>query len=90
MRRITGSFMSPSARTVPTAWANGLAAEQSRTSAWMQGLAFLFGFFSQFDILVGGNGEGAAATGGYGYRVSDLLCVVAIGLLGIRALSPRR
>ena len=90
MRRITGSFMNPSTRTVPTAWANGLAAEQSRTSAWMQGLAFLFGFFSQFDILVGGNGEGAAATGGYGYRVSDLLCVVAIGLLGIRALSPRR
>ena len=56
----------------------------------MFGLGFVFGFFSQFNVLVGGNGEGAAATGGYGYRVGDLLCVIAIVLLGIRSLEPRR
>jgi hypothetical protein len=56
----------------------------------MLGLGFAFGFFSQCNLLIGGNGGGAAATGGYGYRVGDFLCVVAIVLLGVRSLDPRR
>ena len=56
----------------------------------MLGLGFFFGFFSQCNLLIGGNGDGAAATGGYGYRVGDFLCVLAILLLGVRSLNPRR
>jgi hypothetical protein len=57
---------------------------------WTRGLAFVFGFFSQFNVLIGGSGEGAAATGGYGYRATDCLCLIAIALLAIGALAPRR
>jgi hypothetical protein len=56
----------------------------------MLGLGFAFGFFSQCNLLIGGSGDGATATGGYGYRVGDFLCVVAIVLLGVRSLDPRR
>jgi hypothetical protein len=61
-----------------------------RESHLTRGLAFFFGFCIEFNILVGGNGEGAAATGGYGYRISDFLCLVAIVLLGLRALLTSR
>jgi hypothetical protein len=59
-------------------------------SRWKQGFAFLFGFFVQFNILAGGGGEGASATGGYGFRILDVLSVVAFGLLLLHALPPRR
>jgi hypothetical protein len=67
-----------------------LLPEQPQSSHLTKGLIFLFGFFLQFDVLVGGGGEGAAATGGYGYRISDLFCVIAIVLLTVYALPPRR
>jgi O-Antigen ligase len=67
-----------------------LMPEQTQISPLTKGLIFLFGFFLQFDVLVGGGGEGAAATGGYGYRISDVFCVIAIILLAIYALPPRR
>src|ERR1700733_1973915 len=67
-----------------------LAAAHGRTPLSLQGLAFVFGFFLEFNIFVGGGGDGAAATGGYGYRMSDILCVIAVALLMIQALSPRR
>jgi hypothetical protein len=63
---------------------------QVSASLWKRRLAFLFGFLLQFNILIGGGGEGAAATGGYGFRVFDFLTVVAVALLVIHALSPRR
>lgn len=44
----------------------------------------------QFDILIGGNGEGAIASGGYGYRIFDILAALMVGLLAIHALAPRR
>jgi len=53
-------------------------------------VAFLFGFCVQFNILLGGGGEGASATGGYGYRLSDFVCLGATGLLGFYSLAPRR
>jgi hypothetical protein len=55
-----------------------------------RGLALLFGFCIEFNILVGGSGEGAAASGGYGYRISDVLCVVAVAFLGLRVLATGR
>jgi hypothetical protein len=67
-----------------------LGPKQIQSSTVTKGLIFLFGFFLQFDILIGGGGEGASATGGYGYRISDLFCVIAILLLTIYALPPRR
>jgi hypothetical protein len=39
-------------------------------------LALVAGFFVEFNVLVGGQTEGAAAAGGYGYRASDFVCVV--------------
>jgi hypothetical protein len=53
-------------------------------------VAFSFGFCVQFNILLGGGGEGASATGGYGYRLSDFVCLGATGLLGFYSLAPRR
>jgi hypothetical protein len=53
-------------------------------------LCFVFGFLGQFNVLIGGGGEGAAATGGYGYRVLDFLCIVAIALLVFQNLNSRR
>jgi O-antigen ligase len=59
----------------------------SRLKHWV---AFAFGFFLQLDLLVGGGGEGAAATGGFGFRILDLLSVGAVGLLAIHAMPARR
>ena len=39
-------------------------------------VAFAAGLFLIFNILVGGQTEGAAAAGGYGYRASDFVCVI--------------
>lgn len=67
-----------------------IPAAQSHASLWKQGLAFFFGFCTQFNILIGGGGEGASATGGYGYRLLDFVCLGAVGLLGFHSLTPRR
>ena len=63
---------------------------QVRASLWKQRFAFLVGACLQCNLLIGGNGEGLAATGGYGFRVSDFLLLAAIGFLLIYALPPRR
>jgi O-Antigen ligase len=77
--------------TAGIAPAGGLRISGSgRISRWKQGLAFLFGFFLQFNVLAGGGGEGASAMGGYGFRVLDLLSVIAFALLLVHALPPRR
>lgn len=60
------------------------------TPFWKQSLAFLFGFSIQCNVLIGGGGEGVAATGGYGYRLTDFVAVGALGLLGISSLISRR
>jgi hypothetical protein len=65
------------------------AGPTNRASIWAYGVPFAFGFFGQFNILVGGTGAGVAESGGYGYRISDLLCVVALVFLAARALNPR-
>jgi O-Antigen ligase len=57
---------------------------------WQRVLAFLFGFFVQCNMLVGGNGEGAVAAGGFGFRVFDCLSVAAVALLLIHVLQPHR
>jgi hypothetical protein len=56
--------------------------------SWKQVLAFAFGFCLQFDFLIGGNGEGAVATGGYGYRILDFAAFGIACLLGIHSLIP--
>ena len=66
------------------------AAGRQVTTCWKLAFAFIIGFSLQFNMLIGGNGEGAAATGGYGYRLTDFLSVVAVGLLAIHAAPPRR
>jgi hypothetical protein len=55
-----------------------------------QGFAALFGFFLQFNILVGGGSDDASIVGGFGFRMLDFLSVVAVGILLIYALRPRR
>jgi hypothetical protein len=60
------------------------------STTWQAAVAFVCGFLIQFDVLIGGNGEGAITTGGFGYRATDLLCVGMVVLLGLHALSPRR
>lgn len=57
---------------------------------WKQALVFMVGFCIQFNILVGGNGEGASAVGGYGYRLLDFVALGAACLLGIHSLVPVR
>jgi hypothetical protein len=52
--------------------------------------AFFVGFCIQFNILLGGGGERASATGGYGYRLMDFVCLGVAGLLGFYSLAPRR
>ena len=59
-------------------------------SSWRPRIAFLLGFCIQFNVLLGGDGEGAAATGGFGYRLFDFICLVLVGLLGLYSLTPRR
>jgi hypothetical protein len=75
-----------------TNWSNGgrPTGAPRQVSTWRLALAFVCGFLIQFDVLIGGNGEGVIATGGFGYRATDLLCVVLVALLGIAALAPRR
>jgi hypothetical protein len=55
-----------------------------------RGLAFLFGFCIQFDVFIGGSGQGASATGGYGYHLIDFVALGTACLLGIHALIPVR
>jgi O-antigen ligase len=55
-----------------------------------RGLAFLFGFCIQFDVFIGGSGQGASATGGYGYHLIDFVALGTTCLLGIHALVPVR
>jgi O-Antigen ligase len=73
-------------------WSSGdrTIGAQRRAPTWHLALAFVCGFLIQFDVLIGGNGEGAITTGGFGYRATDLLCVVLLALLGFHALVPRR
>jgi hypothetical protein len=72
-----------------TASVPGPVAAQVRMPLWRPWLAFLFGFFLQFNILIGG-GEGDAVIGGYGFRALDFLSVLAVALLLIHAVLPRR
>jgi hypothetical protein len=55
-----------------------------------QCFAFVFGFCIQFNVLIGGNGEQASATGGYGYRLLDFITLASALLLVIHSFSPRR
>jgi hypothetical protein len=57
---------------------------------WHRGLAFFVGFSMQFDILIGGGGEGASATGGFGYRLIDFVALGTVALLAVHAFAPRR
>ncbi len=80
----------PATKPVPAAGEKRLTAAQDGAPVWMQGLAFVFGFCIQFNALIGGSGEGASAVGGYGFRLTDFLTVIAVGLLGFYSLAPRR
>jgi hypothetical protein len=75
---------------VDAAASDGRAVAQEHTPLWKLAFAFIVGFSLQFDMYIGGNGQGAAATGGYGYRLTDFLSVAAVGLLTVHALLPRR
>jgi hypothetical protein len=57
---------------------------------WQQLLAFFAGFSIQFNMLIGGSGAGAVATGGYGYRLTDFVALTAIGLLGLYSITTHR
>jgi hypothetical protein len=61
-----------------------------RLPLWKQALAFMIGFCIQFNVLVGGSGEGALTTGGYGFRIFDYLAVVLIVLLCLQGLVISR
>ena len=81
--RLHGNF-------VDTAAFDGRAVVQLHTPLWKLAFAFIIGFSLQFDMYIGGNGQGAAATGGYGYRLTDFLSVAAVGLLMVHTILPRR
>ncbi len=70
--------------------AKRIKATPERTAFWLNGLAFSVGFCIQFNVLVGGNGEGFGVIGGYGFRLSDFITVGIIGLFGLYVLNPRR
>jgi hypothetical protein len=55
-----------------------------------QAVAFLVGFGIQFNVLIGGGGEGVTAIGGFGFRLTDFMSAGAIALLCIFALRPNR
>jgi hypothetical protein len=55
-----------------------------------RGVAFAAGLVVEFNILIGGQTEGAAATGGYGYRASDFVCVLCILLVTSLTYSSNR
>ena len=76
--------------SVRTERAPALLIGRPRVALWRQVLSFAFGFSIQFDVLIGGGGQGASATGGYGYRLIDFLSVVAVGLLAIHCFNPKR
>ena len=80
----------PSANAARTASTEQFSVVRDHTSLWEQGGAFSFGFCFQFNVLVGGSGEGASATGGYGYRLIDFVCLGSVALLGFHSLMPRR
>jgi hypothetical protein len=68
----------------------GLTARKGQTRYWKRGLGFFFGLCIQFDVLIGGGGERASATGGYGYRLIDFAALGAVCILAFYSLSPRR
>ena len=78
------------ARPIRAVSGEPLSGAQSRGSLWKQGFVFLVGLCIQFNILVGGGGEGASATGGYGYRIIDFVALGAACLVAIHALAPHR
>jgi hypothetical protein len=80
----------PAANAIRRTATEQISVARERASRWRRGLAFFFGFGIQFNILVGGGTEGASATGGYGYRLFDFVCLGAVGLLGLHSLTPRR
>ena len=80
----------PAARAIRAATAARFSVVQRRSSAWKRGLGLFVGLCLEFNILVGGGGEGASATGGYGYRLIDFVALGAACLLAIHALAPRR
>jgi hypothetical protein len=55
-----------------------------------QTLAFFFGFCIQFNMLLGGGGQGASAVGGFGYHLLDFVALGATCLLVIHSFTPRR
>ena len=63
---------------------------RTRTPLWQLFFAFLVGFSIQFNALIGGEGGGASATGGYGYRLTDFVAVCAFGLLVLFSIAPHR
>ena len=78
------------ARPIRAVSGKPLSGAQSRGSLWKQGFVFFVGLCIQFNILVGGGGEGASATGGYGYRIIDFVALGAACLAAIHALAPHR
>lgn len=52
--------------------------------------AFAASFFIEFNILIGGQTDAASAVGGYGYRISDVVCVVGVLLLATLAYNSAR
>jgi hypothetical protein len=57
---------------------------------WQKFLLFVVGFTIQFNVLVGGSGGGAVATGGYGYRITDFIALGLFVLLILASISPHR
>jgi hypothetical protein len=67
-----------------------LSAARGSPSRLTQAVAFLVGFGIQFNVLIGGGGEGVTAIGGFGFRLTDFMSAGAIALLCIFALRPNR
>jgi disulfide bond formation protein DsbB len=78
------------AKAIQRASTEQISVAQRRSSLWKLSLAFFFGFCIQFNILIGGSGERALTTGGYGYRLIDFVALGAVGLLGIYSFTSRR
>jgi hypothetical protein len=70
--------------------ASGSYVFRSSARLWQQLFAFAFGFCIQFNVLVGGAGDGVTGVGSYGYRLSDILAICTLGLLAIFAIAPYR
>jgi len=67
----------------------GLHFARSSMPGWKKALAFVFGFCIEFNILIGGGGDGALALGNYGFRITDFLSIAAIVFLGFHMLVRR-